>query len=263
MARKPRENVFRGLHCGRILLHTEFQYLLNIPNSPYRAPELLFGARSYDPFAIDLWSLGATLAEFFTPLHLLSDDSDEEYAPSEEESNNIEPFMLPAGHEAVICKQWRRGTLFDGTRGEIGLAWSIFKIRGTPTAETWPDFEQLPDARSVTFTLVPSVPLASLLPHLPNTPSSREEIDPSGLCNMENMKPTPLDLLSRFLVYPPSRRLKTVDMLLHPWFAEEMLLPSDSVPTNVTKGGITARWKGKPLRTWLRWVIDGTEDALR
>lgn len=33
---------------------------------------------------------------------------------------------------------WQRDTLFKGSRGEIGLAWSIFKIFGTPTKESWP-----------------------------------------------------------------------------------------------------------------------------
>ncbi|OSX67155.1 hypothetical protein POSPLADRAFT_1093759, partial [Postia placenta MAD-698-R-SB12] len=40
------------------------------PCRPYRAPELLFGATNYDAYATDMWSLGATFAEFFMPLKL-------------------------------------------------------------------------------------------------------------------------------------------------------------------------------------------------
>ena len=45
---------------------------------PYRAPELLFGTTDYDACAIDLWSMGAVLAEFFTPLRLRKSYEDED-----------------------------------------------------------------------------------------------------------------------------------------------------------------------------------------
>lgn len=35
---------------------------------PYRAPELLFGSRHYNPLKIDLWSFGVLISEFFLPL---------------------------------------------------------------------------------------------------------------------------------------------------------------------------------------------------
>jgi serine/threonine protein kinase len=112
-------------------------------SSPYRAPELLFGTRSYDPFAIDLWSVGATFAEFFTPLRLCSDDEDEddgfgEETDPEEKDKPPPPFIVPSIPPSISSSRWHRDSLFDGTRGELGLAWSIFKIRGTPTADTWP-----------------------------------------------------------------------------------------------------------------------------
>lgn len=31
--------------------------------------------------------------------------------------------------------RWKRQTLFDGESGEIGLAWSIFRVMGTPGSE--------------------------------------------------------------------------------------------------------------------------------
>lgn len=108
---------------------------------PYRAPELLFGARSYDPYAVDLWSLGATLAEFYTPLLLELDDSDSDSETSQSEDSKsavIKPFVVPKGLTPKLERQWKRDSLFDASRGDIGLAWSIFQIRGTPDEINWP-----------------------------------------------------------------------------------------------------------------------------
>jgi cyclin-dependent kinase 8/11 len=109
---------------------------------PYRAPELLFGPHTYDAFTTDLWSFGATFAEFFTPLRLSSssdsdgDDDDDSAASAKKE---MKPFILPSNvRPGDPSARWRRDSLFNAERGEIGLAWSIFRIRGTPTNETWP-----------------------------------------------------------------------------------------------------------------------------
>lgn len=57
-----------------------------------------------------------------------------------------EPFVVPKsfskgtdvnGGPNVIGK-WSRVSLFDSSRGEIGLAWSIFRVRGTPDQTNWP-----------------------------------------------------------------------------------------------------------------------------
>lgn len=126
--------------------------------SPYRAPELLFGPRTYDAFAIDAWSLGVTFAEFFTPLRLQTDEDEDEEgfsfqrsarAPESESGSDSStgprpptpppaPFIIPRGMHWRPTVRWIRTSLFDGTRGEIGLAWSIFKVRGTPNVDTWP-----------------------------------------------------------------------------------------------------------------------------
>lgn len=132
-----------SLRRGKYRLYLPEYYLSILCfQRPYRAPELLFGPHTYDAFATDLWSLGAVFAEFFTALRLTR--LDEEYEAedgdivAEEEDRNI-PFILPKDIRAGDPNtRWQRDPLFDGTKGEIGLAWSIFKIRGTPTAETWP-----------------------------------------------------------------------------------------------------------------------------
>jgi hypothetical protein len=41
----------------------------------------------------------------------------------------------PAAHHVPPHGRWKRQTLFDGESGEIGLAWSIFRVMGTPGSE--------------------------------------------------------------------------------------------------------------------------------
>jgi serine/threonine protein kinase len=78
--------------------------VLDVGTGPYRAPETLFGNRSYTT-AIDLWSAGVTLAECFLP-------------PTKT------LFTCPPANE-------------DGN--QLGLVLSIFQTLGTPTPETWPE----------------------------------------------------------------------------------------------------------------------------
>ena len=107
--------------------------------SAYRAPELLFGTRDYQPIALDLWSLGACLAEFFTPLRLCCDDMDMDQSDEEKDENVLKAFVVPERLRVGYPNSyWQRNSFFEGSRGEIGLAWSIFKIFGTPTEESWP-----------------------------------------------------------------------------------------------------------------------------
>jgi cyclin-dependent kinase len=78
--------------------------VLEVGTTSYRAPETLFGNRSYNT-SLDIWAAGTMLAECLripsTPL-----------------------FESRAGHE-------------DGN--QLGLILSMFKTIGTPTEETWPE----------------------------------------------------------------------------------------------------------------------------
>lgn len=98
--------------------------------SSYRAPELVFASRDYDPFVLDLWALGATLSEFFTALELPvppSPDSEDEFERYYRQCATPPP-------EPTL----QRKTLFDGGASDFLLAASIFRVLGTPTSETWP-----------------------------------------------------------------------------------------------------------------------------
>ncbi|KAF7976180.1 hypothetical protein HWV62_7340 [Athelia sp. TMB] len=208
----------------------------------YRAPELLFGPRTYNAPATDLWSLGALFAEFFTPLSLFSqgDDSDEDEEKDRTvDESNPKPFILPPslrpGNPGTM---WRRNSLFNAERGEIGLAWSIFKILGTPTDETWPTFKELPNASLVQFTVVPPVDLAALLPNLP--PSSDGAFD----------------ILRNLVVYPQTERLNAAEALKHHWFAADppALLPAGHLWARGDEGLATS-WNGKSLSDWYQPML--------
>lgn len=102
----------------------------------YRAPELVFASRDYDPFAIDLWALGCTLSELFRPFTspktaTAADDSDDSEDSFErayrQYATTPEPEPKPA-----------RQTLFDASLSDFVLAASIFRVLGTPTLDTWP-----------------------------------------------------------------------------------------------------------------------------
>jgi cyclin-dependent kinase 8/11 len=225
----------------------------------YRAPELLFGTRNYDHVAIDLWSLGTVFAEFFTALRLSGDEDDgddDDELDDTSEGVPLEPFIVPKylriGYPGA---QWNRDSLLNGERGEIGLAWSIFKIFGTPNPINWPEFEELPGASSVVFNIVPSVPLLPLLPNLP--PSS---IHPSPNGPMSKTSPV-VDLISQFLMYPAASRLRAEDAIQHPWFisaGSNLLLPKGytlAPETEELKNIAVYEWKGKTLGEWIHSVL--------
>ncbi|TFY75698.1 hypothetical protein EWM64_g8315 [Hericium alpestre] len=238
----------------------------------YRAPELLFGPSSYDALAADRWSLGATLAEFFTTLRRrsLSDDGDDGDWGSDENERGSEdltqPFILDTPKSEWSTVRWERCSLFDSSRGDLGLIWSIFKTRGTPTSENWPTFGDLPDATKISFAEVPGIDFASILPNLslpPPPPQGRRISERSQLSHLPpaDAVPTPQDLVHRFLVYPQSSRLTADAALKHPWFTSDVPL---LLPPEVTSRGaapsVSETWKGKSLEGWLQVIMSARED---
>ena len=156
---------------------------------------------------------------------------------------------------------WERRTLFDGERGELGLAWSIFQLRGTPNENTWPvnlfpslytytrvaklwdqSFSSLPDVSKIEFREAVPKPLHTVLPHLPtSTKLSADEL--------------PMSLIEGFLAYDPRSRLAAAQALQHPWFSTDLLVPPSHLDSNETihrkeKPSLTF-WEGMTLAGWL------------
>lgn len=67
------------------------------------------------------------------------DDDQDDDLEAHKDQNVLEPFLVPKSLRIGSPNSyWKRDSFFDGNRGEIGVAWSIFKIFGTPTKESWP-----------------------------------------------------------------------------------------------------------------------------
>jgi len=100
--------------------------ITDVGTTSYRAPELLFGYRSYGE-GVDLWALGCVLAECLHP-----------------------------GHEQF----------FDaGDLGsELQLVASIFQKLGTPDTEIWPEAKKFPDFGKIVFHSRPKLEWDQLLP---------------------------------------------------------------------------------------------------
>ncbi|KAI0347611.1 kinase-like protein [Trametopsis cervina] len=215
----------------------------HICSGPYRAPETIFGAEDYDPYAVDIWSLGATVAEFFTPIRFIADDDDR----SEESDDGSEaPEQRPDQPLPRIINQpvsswahgeWQRESLFNAERGSIGLAWSIFQIRGTPDRTTWPGFDHLPDSPKLVFQVAKPVDLRLLLPNLPLHPLSASQGELEATSHSPPALPTndALDFVWRLLIYPPELRMKPTAALKHPWITEAPLLVPPGYSTSTAE----------------------------
>ncbi|KAG7571013.1 hypothetical protein FFLO_00977 [Filobasidium floriforme] len=247
------------------------EFILQVGSGAYRPPELLFSHTQYDPYALDSWALGCTLAGFFTGFVWLpegnrneihdgsnevgcaADEADEERSdgrgrkgykvrrPREEEedsedesedseSDELDGPIVPLFHRterSANIKQkttsrpptnqtapsdntrgrWKRQTLFDGESGEIGLAWSIFRVMGTPGLEgggEWKSFGSLPDAFKVSFEPRRKVPLVDVLPFLPQDDDYDDlnQKDDDGGCAGVNWS----DVLNSLIRLEPSER---------------------------------------------------------
>lgn len=140
----------------------------------FRAPELLFApTRGYDAYAADVWSLSVLFASFLTAHENVGGDAPGEdeawgvpqssYAPWEQA---LWPRPPPGGARRTRTTTQRR-TLFDASRGDIGLAGDVFDVLGRPDdVAAWPEAAhfQPPLAQ---FPFVPHASTRSVLDRLP------------------------------------------------------------------------------------------------
>ncbi|VDD82103.1 unnamed protein product [Mesocestoides corti] len=101
----------------------------------------------------------------------------------------------------ILGELLNNSPLFPG-ENDIEQLWFVIRVLGTPTEDTWPGLEQLPDYNKITFTHCEPVPLKDVL------------ICASSLA---------VDLLSKFLCYDQNKRIAADNALLHDFFLNEPL----------------------------------------
>ncbi|WVQ66748.1 uncharacterized protein L199_004939 [Kwoniella botswanensis] len=190
----------------------------------YRAPELLFSPRSYDPLKVDLWSVGCIIAQFFRPYGSALD------SPSSDTSSSLSNFdssdsldedqMDPLDNEPSSLIQTRQ-PLFDSTYGSLGLASSIFKVLGKPSPENWLGFTTLPDSDKIDFPNSTPRPIHDHLPLLLHL-SEEDRIDI-------------LKVIEGLLKLDPERRIGADQVLKMRWFRDVKEVEFDDKMKNGTK----------------------------
>ncbi|CAI7623480.1 unnamed protein product [Penicillium bialowiezense] len=139
---------------------TPTEKITDVGTTCYRPPEILFGHKAYGP-PLDMWAAGCVMAEAITVGHRQLFDSG------------------PVG-------------------SDLSLIFSIFKLKGTPDEERWPEVATLPDWGKVEFHEFPT--------------QAWEDILPGASSNGR-------DLVSRLLCYESSRRPSAAEALNHRYFA--------------------------------------------
>lgn len=115
-------------------------------------------------------------------------------------------IVLGATTYSTAVDMWSVGCIFAElllkeplfqAKGEVELISMIFKLLGAPTSSTWPEYSQLPLAKSIN-------------PPTPHPPQLRQKfpyITSAGL-----------DLLSQMLIYDPEMRITAEEARKHPYF---------------------------------------------
>uniref|UniRef100_A0A6I8N2A2 Cyclin-dependent kinase 20 n=1 Tax=Ornithorhynchus anatinus TaxID=9258 RepID=A0A6I8N2A2_ORNAN len=86
--------------------------------------------------------------------------------------------------------------LFPG-ENDIEQLCCVLRVLGTPSPRVWPEITELPDYNKISFKEQAPLPLEEVLP---------------------DAAPQALQLLSRFLLYPPRQRIPAAQALLHQYF---------------------------------------------
>jgi len=101
----------------------------------------------------------------------------------------------------IMAELFTHYPVFPG-ENDIDQLYRVLRVLGTPDVDSWPEVKSLPDFNKIVFPIMPKLPLDSVLPDIP----------------LEA-----LDLISRFLVLQPSRRITARQALQHQFFSSEPL----------------------------------------
>lgn len=140
--------------------------IAQVGTNPYRAPELLFSSRTYGA-GVDMWAAGCILAEFITARHrplfapdgTMSAGSSRRSSSRRSSSGPRTPAMSPMtslqeASNSAIHSDDEDDDLDSGGwshMSDLMLLCRIFKVLGTPSPTSWPDWETLPDHGKVQF----------------------------------------------------------------------------------------------------------------
>lgn len=241
---------------------------------------------------IDLWALGATLSEFFTPMMFATMDSTivvDIDSLQNSETSRLEPYNFGKVEtpESVSSEDetrsewsfasmrkgamWTRQTMFDGGRGEIGLAGSIFRLLGTPSDKDWPvsgcdgrsnnhqadpiarqNLADTPERYRGMFDEMPAVRLDRVLPFADIWDNDEGGVTCTNNHIQSGDSPTStISFLQGLLQLSPPKRTRIADCLAHPCFKNAVLPPSVFDSTNVSLRRDIEMDKRGLLRSWL------------
>ena len=99
----------------------------------------------------------------------------------------------------IMAEMFTGRPLFPGQQNEDQLI-RIFRLMGTPTEATWPDVSRFSEWKP-DFAIYAPMNLSAVLP----------QVDPLGM-----------DLLNKMLRLRPEERATARDLLIHPWFQDQM-----------------------------------------
>jgi cell division cycle 2-like protein len=115
-------------------------------------------------------------------------------------------ILMGAKTYSIAVDMWSVGCIFAElllkeplfqAKGELELLSMIFKLLGPPTKNSWPEYFDLPNAKTITLPSPQPPAFRSKFPHLST----------AGL-----------DLLMSFLTYDPEQRINGEEALQHPYF---------------------------------------------
>ncbi|KAA3679033.1 cell cycle related kinase [Paragonimus westermani] len=99
----------------------------------------------------------------------------------------------------IFGELFNNSPIFPG-ENDIEQLWFVIRILGTPQEDSWLELKDLPDYNKITFNTCEPKPFEEVLPDAP---------------------PEAVDLIKRFLTYPPHERISCTKALLHHYFTVE------------------------------------------